>query len=372
MFSEYIKFIPLFSLCLYNYIWQLISNNNTLNLSSDINLSHVKSLLSSGQQNIVIVSHRNPDGDAIGSSLALYNHFKAQGHQVNVVVPNMFAGFLRWMPGTADINVYEYKSGKCNDLFKSCDILFAVDFNDLSRVREFEKELVPTSSYKLLIDHHPSPGDFADLCISDTSVSSTCELIYLFLKSIQPDVAISIETAECIYTGIMTDTGNFNFNSSKRQTFDVVADLLDVGIEKDKIFDKVFDNYSFDRMKLMGHVLQEKMIHLPEYNAAYLSLSQEDMKQFNFKVGDSEGFVNIPLSVKGVIFSVLFTEHNDVVKISLRSKGEFAVNHMASNYFNGGGHRNASGGESKLKLEETIQKFLDLLPQYKEELNNNA
>lgn len=341
-----------------------------MKLPSQINLEEINNLLSQGKQEIVIISHRNPDGDAIGSSLALYNYFKALGHNVNVVVPNMFAGFLRWMSGASDIQVFEYKPEKCIDLFKRCNILFAVDFNDLSRVREFEKELVSTNSYKVLIDHHPDPGNFADLSISDTSVSSTCELIYLFLRTLPFSSPINKESAECIYTGIMTDTGCFNFNSSKRQTFDVVADLLDIGIDKDKIFDKVFDNYSFDRMQLMGYCLQEKMVHLPEYNAAFLSLSQEDMKKYNFKVGDSEGFVNIPLSVKGVIFSVLFTEHKDVVKVSLRSKGDFAVNTIAGKYFSGGGHKNASGGESKESLENTIKKFMEILPEYKVELTS--
>lgn len=338
-----------------------------MKLPSDINIDHVRDLLTE-KQKIVIIAHRNPDGDAIGSSLALYNYFKERGHEVSVVVPNMFAGFLRWMPGTQDIYVYEHKAQKCKELFEKSSLLFAVDFNDLSRVREFEKDVVPTKSYKVLIDHHPEPGSFADLAISDTSVSSTCELIYLFLKTLDSEAIINKESAECIYTGIMTDTGNFNFNSSTRQTFDVVADLLDIGIDKDKIFDKTFDNYSFDRMQLMGYCLQEKMVHLPEYNAAFLSLSQEEMKKYNFKVGDSEGFVNIPLSIKGVIFSVLFTEHKDNVRISLRSKGEFAVNHMASTYFNGGGHRNASGGESELSLEDTIKKFLEILPEYKKAL----
>jgi phosphoesterase RecJ-like protein len=341
-----------------------------LKLSDNLSIKKVKELLSQEQQKIVIVSHRNPDGDAVGSSLALYNYFIQMGHEVKVIVPNAFAGYLRWLPGASDVLVYEYMPEKCARILKNSTLLFAVDFNDLSRVREFEEHLSPSDSYKVLIDHHPHPGDFADFTISDTSVSSTCELIYIFLKNLEKDSFISSEVAECIYAGIITDTGCFNFNSSKRQTFDVVADLLDIGIDKDKIYDKIYDNYSFDRMKLMGHVLQEKMVYLPEFRTAYLSLSSDEMKQFNFKVGDSEGFVNIPLSIKGVIFSALFTEREDIVKVSLRSKGNFAVNKMAQKYFSGGGHVNASGGESKESLEDTIKTFVSLLPEFKEALDN--
>jgi phosphoesterase RecJ-like protein len=333
-------------------------------------IKQIKDLLQQKKQNIVIVSHRNPDGDAMGSSLALSIYLKKMGHQVNLVVPNTYSGFLKWMPTIADSMIFEWVPDKCKDVFNKCDILFAVDFNDLSRVREFQEHLTPSNSYKVLIDHHPSPGNFADLTISDTSVSSTCELIYLFLRSLEQDELIDKDIAECIYTGIMTDTGCFSFNSSARQTFDVVADLIDLGIDKNKIYDAVNDNFSYDRMKLMGYCLQEKMVYLPEYKTAYISLSSEDMKKYNFKVGDSEGFVNIPLSIKGVIFSVLFSEREDVVKISLRSKGSFAVNGIANDYFSGGGHMNASGGESKQSLEDTIKTFVALLPKYKDKLNN--
>lgn len=341
-----------------------------LKLSNNFSTQKIRELLSQKHQNIVIVSHRNPDGDAMGSSLALYQFLKSMGHFPKVVVPNFFAGFLCWMPGSSDVMVYDWIPDKCNEVFKNSSILFAVDFNDLSRIREFHEHLMPVDSYKVLIDHHPSPGDFADLTISDTGVSSTCELVYLFLKSLGHDELIYKEVAECIYTGIMTDTGCFSFNSSNRQTFDVVADLLDIGIDKDSIYDRVYDNYSYDRMKLLGHCLQEKMVYLPEYKTAFLSLSSEDMKKYNFKVGDSEGFVNVPLSIKGVIFSALFTEKEDVVKVSLRSKGNFAVNNIASKYFNGGGHINASGGESTASLEKTIKTFIELLPIYKTALEN--
>jgi bifunctional oligoribonuclease and PAP phosphatase NrnA len=341
-----------------------------LKLDSKYPIQKIKELLEGERQNIVIVSHRNPDGDAMGSSLALYNYFIKMGHEVNVVVPNAFAGFLKWLPESSKAMVYDYMPEKCNEILKKGSILFAVDFNDLSRIKEFEQNLVSVNSYKVLIDHHPNPGNFADLSIVDTSVSSSSELIYLFLKSLDNDKLLDKDIAECIYAGIMTDTGCFSFNSSNRQTFEVVAELLDLGIDKDDVYDRVFDNYSYDRMKLLGHCLQENMVVIPEYKTAYISLSQAEMKRFNFKVGDSEGFVNIPLSIKGVVFSVLFSERDDVVKLSLRSKGKFAVNKMAQEYFSGGGHANASGGESTQSLENSIKTFIGLLPKYKEDIEN--
>ncbi len=342
-----------------------------MKLSTRFDTSKLSILLGQQKQQIVIVSHRNPDGDAMGASLALYNAFSKLGHQVNVVVPNMFAGFLRWMPGASQALVYEYTPAKCDEVFKQCTLLIAVDFNDLSRIKEFSKSLMPSHSFKVLIDHHPNPADFADLAISDTTVSSTCELVFLFLRSLGLDHLIDKQVAECIYTGILTDTGCFSFNSSNRQTFDVAGRLLDLGIEKDKIYDRIYDNFSFERMKLFGYCLHEKMVYLPEYRTAYISLSLEEMKKYNFKIGDSEGFVNVPLSIKDVVFSVLFTERDDVVKISLRSKGSFAVNAIAQQYFEGGGHINAAGGESKKNLSDTIKTFIDLLPVYKESLHAN-
>lgn len=334
-------------------------------------INSFRKLLESKKQNIVIVSHRNPDGDAMGASCALYNFFLKLGHKVNIVVPNNYPQFLNWLPNIKNTLIYEWHKKKCDSVFKNCDILFAIDFNDLSRIREFEDKLMPVNCYKILIDHHPDPGSFADLKLSDTSVSSTSELIYLFIKSLQKQEIIDVNIAECLYTGIMTDTGNFSFNSSNRQTFDIVADLLDIGIDKDKIFSKVYNNYSADRMRLLGQCLLNKMTYLPEYSTAFIELTQEDIKNYNFKVGDSEGFVNIPMSIKGVKMSVLFTEKDDIIKISLRSKGNFPVNTIAKKYFKGGGHNNAAGGESSLPFKETVKKFISILDEFKNDLNND-
>lgn len=328
----------------------------------------VKELLSSGEKKILIITHRNPDGDAIGSSLGLFNILMKLGHKVNVLVPNRAPAFLSWMKGADKLTVFSKQEDMGIQMLEEAEILFALDFNDLSRVREFEKHIAVGKSYKLLIDHHPDPSDFADFTYSDTAPSSTCEMLFNFIHETGLEKYIDSDIASCIYAGILTDTGCFNFNSSRPETFHIVASLLAFGINKDHIYDKIYDNFSFDRMKLMGHCLDKKMIHLKEYNAAYISLDQEEMRQYNFKVGDSEGFVNLPLSVTGVKFSVLFTEHKDVVKLSLRSKGDFAVNTIASEYFGGGGHRNAAGGESKESLDNTIEKFISILPLYKDEL----
>ncbi|MBN2485358.1 MAG: bifunctional oligoribonuclease/PAP phosphatase NrnA [Bacteroidales bacterium] len=332
-----------------------------------LKLRKIKKLLAHKSQNIVIVSHRNPDGDAMGSSVALYNFLGKLGHKVNIVVPNAYPQFLGWMKGVGETLVFEKNKDKCVEVFRNCTILFTLDFNDLSRVREFAEYLLPVNCYKVLIDHHPEPGSFADFSVSDTSVSSTSELVYLFMKAVSKE-NIDKDIAEAVYVGIMTDTGCFSFNSSKKQTFDVVGELLQKNIDKDKVFGLVYNNYSIDRMRLLGHCLGNRMVYLPEFRSAYIWLTQDDIKRFNFKVGDSEGFVNLPLSVKGVVFSAFFTEREDIVKISLRSKGNFAVNSIAQRFYQGGGHPNAAGGESKVKLTETIETFVNILKEYKQEL----
>jgi bifunctional oligoribonuclease and PAP phosphatase NrnA len=339
----------------------------TLKILSFFQLLKIKRLLKSKGQNIIIVTHRNPDGDAMGASVALSNFLLKMGHSVNIVIPNAYPQFLSWMQGIDKAIVYEKNAEKCKELFVKCNILFTLDFNDLNRIREFSEHLMPVNCFKILIDHHPEPGSFANLSISDTSVSSTSELVYLFMRQIdKPKIDKAI--CESIYAGIMTDTGCFSFNSSQGQTFEVVGELLDYGIEKDAIFGQVYNNYSIDRMRLLGHCLSNRMVYLPEYRAAYVVLTQDDIKRFNFKVGDSEGFVNIPLAIKGVVFSALFTERDDIVKISLRSKGNFAVNGIAGKYFKGGGHKNASGGELNENLQKTIDLFMEILKEKKQEL----
>ena len=331
--------------------------------------THLKKLLAGPAANIVIVTHRNPDGDAIGSSLALYRVLVKLGHIVKVITPNVYPEFLHWMPGNENVMIYERNKNEAMEAFQEASVIFCLDFNDITRIREFKKHVEKNPAYKVLIDHHPDPYLFADCTISDISVSSTSELLYQFIKDLQLTEYMDREVASCIYAGIMTDTGAFSYNSSNRQTFLFVAELLGYEFDKDKIHSLVYDNFSAERMRFLGYCLNEKMKVFPEYSTAYISITMEEREKYNFLPGDSEGFVNYPLSIRDIRFSAFFIEKKDHVKISFRSKGDFAVNRFSSTYFEGGGHKNAAGGESNLSLEETLRKFEGLLPEFSEELN---
>jgi phosphoesterase RecJ-like protein len=334
----------------------------------NIDTRRIKEIIKGSPQSILILSHRNPDGDAIGASTALYNLLTKMGHKVNIVVPNTVPGFLQWMPGADQVIIYSKSSERVDNLFQETTLIFSVDFNDINRIREFEKHYAGNNAYKVLIDHHPDPAPLSDLIISDTRVSSTSELLYNFVHWIDLSRLIDKEIAMCIYAGIMTDTGCFSFNSSLPETYKIVAELLAYDFDKDMVFDRIYNNFSTDRMRLMGYCLDKKLQVLPEYKTAYLSLTQEEMRQYNFRIGDSEGFVNLPLSIEGIRFSVLFIENKDLVRVSFRSKGNFRVNKIAAEYFQGGGHANAAGGESYDSLQKTVEKFVNLLPKFKDEL----
>ena len=326
--------------------------------------------ISNGGEKILIISHRNPDGDAMGSSLAMYNFLTPTRNTVNLMVPNDFPAFLKWMKSAGRTVIFSKEEERAVKLLEAATIIFTLDFNDPSRVKEFEEHVRNSRAFKVLIDHHPYPEEFADISVSQTEVSSTAELVYEFMLALGLSVPIDKDIAECIYTGIMTDTGCFSFNSSRPETYRILSDLLSLNIEKDKVYDFVYDNFTYERMRLMGHCLDAKMKYLPQFRAAFITLTQTEMREYNFRVGDSEGFVNLPLSIKGVVLSALFTEKADMVKISLRSKGDFAVNRICSDHFNGGGHINAAGGESYETLQKTVEKFISILPEYQEELRN--
>jgi phosphoesterase RecJ-like protein len=332
-------------------------------------ISNLKEKLSS-KPKILITTHVNPDGDAIGSLLGLYLFFKKQGYQVSAITPNEYPESLQWMHCNGDVVDYTGKKGKAQKIISEADIIFHLDYNDLRRSGDMAEDLSNANAYKVMIDHHPYPQLKVDISISVIEVSSTAELIFEFICAMDSCSVIDNEVAECIYTGIMTDTGCFSFNSSRTRTFEIVANLLSMGIRKDEIFRLVYDNFSASRMRLLGYCLNEKMQVYPEYRTAFISISQEEQKKYEFAVGDSEGFVNYPLSIKGICFSALFIEKKDKIRVSFRSRGSFPVNALAEKYFSGGGHLNASGGESKLTLDQTIQKLIDILPEYKEMLNS--
>jgi bifunctional oligoribonuclease and PAP phosphatase NrnA len=319
---------------------------------------------------VVIITHFNPDGDAIGSALGLSRILSRLGHTCSVIVPNDFPSFLKWLPGAEDIITLKGNESKVSEMIESSGMLFFVDFNDIRRMKEIQKPVSMSSAYRVLIDHHPDPMVKADSMLSDTSVSSTAELIYRFVMENGLKKYMDQDTAICLFVGIMTDTGCFSYNSSVPETYQAVAELLKYNIDKDQIYYRIYDNFSCDRLRLLGFCLNERMEYYPEYRTAFIWMNRIDQEKFNFRTGDSEEFVNYPLSIKGVRFSAFFIERDDHVKVSFRSKGDFPVNVFSSRHFDGGGHRNASGGESYDSLNAVLEKFRGLLPEYRDQLND--
>jgi phosphoesterase RecJ-like protein len=314
---------------------------------------------------IAIVAHVGPDGDAIGSTLAFWHYLMTIGKEPIVIVPTAFASFLSWLPGAELVLVYEDEKEKCDQIFATAELIFTLDFNQASRMAKMSDAVINAAAPKILVDHHLHPGDFAKITISYPQISSTSELIFRLICRLGDFSQINLACAECIYTGMMTDTGGFTYNSNGQEIYVIIAELIKLGIDKDEIYRKVFNTYSADRLRLMGFCLFNKMKVFPEYRAALITLTQKELYQFNYQNGDAEGFVNIPLSIEGVDFSVFMREDTDKIKISLRSQGTFPANKVAADLFNGGGHLNAAGGESYLTLAETIKKFEEALPDYK-------
>jgi phosphoesterase RecJ-like protein len=343
--------------------------NPNKNSALKTGMEELQKKLSEKSGKIVIVTHFNPDGDAIGSALGLCRILSRAGHSCSVFVPNDFPDFLKWLPGAADIITLTGQETKAAKIIESSTILFFVDFNDIRRMKEIREPVSRSSAYRVLIDHHPDPVVTADCMISDTSVSSTAELVYRFIMENGLKEHMDKDIAVCLFAGIMTDTGCFSYNSSSPETYKIVAELLQYNIDKDRIYYRIYDNFSSDRLRLLGYCLNERMEYFPEYRTALIWLDRNDQEKYNFRIGDSEEFVNYPLSIKGVRFSAFFIEKADHVKVSFRSKGHFPVNTFSADHFNGGGHRNASGGESYESLEAVLEKFRGLLPEYREQLN---
>ena len=319
-------------------------------------------------EKIVIVSHVSPDGDAIGSSLGLYHFLTSQEKTVNVIVPNAFPEFLHWMPGAKEVIVYDKYKEYADKLINEADVLCCLDFNVLSRIDEMEEVVRNTPARKMMVDHHLYPGDFCRITISHPEISSTSELVFRLICQLGNFSDITKEGAECIYTGMMTDTGGFTYNSNDREIYYIISELLSKGIDKDEIYRKVFNTHSEGRLRLMGYVLYGKMQVFPEFNSALIWLDASEQKRFQYKKGDTEGFVNIPLSIKDVRFSVFLREDTEkkMIKVSLRSVGTFPCNKVASEFFNGGGHLNASGGEFYGPMEEAINLFKQALVKYQD------
>ncbi|MDP2059413.1 MAG: bifunctional oligoribonuclease/PAP phosphatase NrnA [Flavobacteriaceae bacterium] len=331
-------------------------------------LSILEALLKTPKK-IVITSHYNPDGDAVGSSLALCHFLKKLNHQVEVVLPNELPDFLSWLPGKKDIVLGTQSEEKAKKLIAEAEILFSLDYNTVKRTENLSDSIDQSRAFKVLIDHHREPEDFADCVYWDIEASATCELIYRFIQEFDAEALIDKDIATCIYLGIMTDTGSFKFASTSAETHRIAAKLIEKGIEAADIQSKVFDTQTYDRMQLLGKTLSN-MKMIPNMHTAYTYLTLEELKAHNFKKGDTEGFVNYTLALDGVFFGVIFIEnqHEPYIKISFRSKGDFDVNTFARQYFSGGGHKNASGGKSVMNMEETIAYFLKSLNEYQKQL----
>jgi len=305
--------------------------------------------------------HINPDGDSVGAQLALYHYFKANGKNVSLLAPNNLQEFLKWMDGAGQIEVFIKDRKKGRMMIEGADLIIMLDFNQSGRLGEAEDYVVASKAKKVVIDHHLNPENFADLIISDPTKCSTSELIHEVICEINGAKFMNRSYAEALYVGIITDTGNFEHGSYSSRTFRIVADLLDTGIEKEKIINLIYNNFSSDRIRLQGFALNQRMVVMPEYKTAYIYLSKNDLKEYNHVKGDTEGFVNMPLSIKGINFSALFIEKDNFIKLSFRSKGQFPSNEFALLYFSGGGHLNASGGEFSDTLDNTITYFIKVL-----------
>ncbi len=334
-----------------------------------IDYSVVKDLLST-KRKILLTSHINPDGDALGSCLAMHHFLIRMGHETTIVLPNDFPDFLEWMPDADKIIIGDKDKKSCEKLFDQTDLIFSLDYNAPSRLGLTTGAFKASSAKKIMIDHHTGPHTSEyDYVFSTLNVSSTSEMVFDFITQIRPDL-MNREIAECIYTGIMTDTGSFSYSCNYEKTFRIVAELYKAGIDGVAINRLVYNTYSESRLRLLGYALSEKLVVLTKFSTAYISLTMDELNRFQFKVGDTEGLVNYALSIKGIRFAVLFTEREDKIRLSLRSTGNFSVNDFARKHFQGGGHMNAAGADSFDSMDKTIEKFVRLLPENKKLLSS--
>ena len=321
-------------------------------------------------QQIAIAVHVNPDGDAVGTSLALAHCLKAIGKEVSVIAPNPFPDFLLWLDGAKDILIYKHEHAQVKKVLSTTDLVICADFNSLSRLDDLGKIIAESAIPCVLIDHHLKPAEEEfEICFSKVKACSSAEVLYNLIKQIGFLPHLSATAAESVYAGMMTDTNNFLNNCDRPEMFRTVAELLELGVNKEKVHEAVYNNYSESRMRLLGYALEQKMVVLPEYRTAYIVLSRKELEQFNFQAGDTEGFVNFPLSIKNIVFSGFISENPDNVRLSFRSRGTFSVNDFARNHFEGGGHLNAAGGNSTMSLDDTVTYFVESLKKYKDELD---
>ncbi|MEO5776767.1 MAG: bifunctional oligoribonuclease/PAP phosphatase NrnA [Flavobacterium sp.] len=311
---------------------------------------------------IAIIPHRSPDGDAMGSTLALYHFLLKLNHKPVVISPNEFPNFLAWLPGSETVLIYENDKENCTKILNDTELVFTLDFNALHRTGEMEQVLSKLSAPMIMIDHHQKPDSYATVTYSDTAIGSTCEMVYNVISFLDKKELIDKTIATCLYTGITTDSGSFRFPSTTSTTHRIVAELIDLGIDNSEIHNLLFDDNSANRLQLLGRALQNIKV-FPEFKTSYITLTQKELDEFHYQKGDTEGVVNYGLTIKGINFAAIFIEHRDenIIKISFRSQGDFDVNQFAREHFNGGGHINAAGGKSYESLKATTNKFEELI-----------
>lgn len=333
-------------------------------------ISEIFSLLDK-PRNIVITFHQKPDADAMGSGLGLYNFLLQFGHTVTVISPTNWAGFLSWMPGAKKALDFEMQNDKANAALQKAEWIFCLDFNVLNRAKKMEPVLKTFAGKKILIDHHEQPQvEVFDYGISDSAKSSTAEMVYDFIIESGHSDKINIQVSECLYAGVMTDTGSFRFNSTSSSVHRMIAVLKDKGLSHSQIHENLFDNFLEGRFRFFGNILLNRMEVFYEYNTALIAIPQQDLIKYNVKTGDTEGLVNFPLSIKGIKLAAVIIDRGDERKSSFRSKGGFDVNTFARKYFNGGGHFNAAGGKNMEPLEEVVRQFKEAIKQNKEQLTS--
>ncbi|MAZ29399.1 MAG: DHH family phosphoesterase [Cytophagaceae bacterium] len=329
----------------------------------------LKELLNAPKK-IAIIPHKNPDGDAMGSTLGLRRFLIKKGHDATVVSPNDYPEFLKWLPDEGTVIKHDLQPEIAAKTIENADLIFTLDFNHFSRCGDLQPLLEKSSAPFIMIDHHQQPNDYAMVTYSDVSICATSQMVYHALEALGGLDMIDKDIATCLYTGIMTDTGSFKFSSTTATTHRVIAHLIEHGANNTQIHEDIYDTSSHNRLKLLGVALNN-LVYLNEYNTAYITLAQEELDANGFEKGDTEGFVNYGLSLKGARMAIIFIENKQegIVKISLRSKGDFSVNELSRKHFHGGGHTNAAGGKSDRSLKDTVAYFISILPQYKKALN---
>ncbi|MCR5887380.1 DHH family phosphoesterase [Hymenobacter sp. J193] len=331
--------------------------------------SALRELLAQPRQ-IFITTHHKPDADALGSSLGLAGYLRKKGHHVTVVTPSDYPDFLAWMPGNDEVIVYEptQNDAQVRDLLSHSDVIFCLDFSALSRINELGEYIRAASGTKVLIDHHQEPEQFASLDFSNAKAAATAELVFEVIRDMGDQDLIDKGIGECLYAGIMTDTGSFRHPSTSRNVHLIIAELLNAGIDLSAVHRRIYDSHSEMRLRFLGFVLKDKLTVLREFNTAYIAITQDELRQYQSKTGDTEGLVNFALSIEGVVFAAILIDRGNAVKISFRSVGDFSVSDFSRRHFQGGGHHNAAGGISYDPLPATVERFLSLLPEYQTQL----